>query len=118
MADRPWKQCCKPGCFELTRGRYCVKHQAEFEEKQLARRQQYDKDRGRESASKRGYDRAWRIVKMKHLRRHPLCNRCGSHKELEVHHIIPIEEGGARLDMKNLETLCKPCHDKHHGRKA
>jgi 5-methylcytosine-specific restriction endonuclease McrA len=34
--------------------------------------------------------------------------------ELEVHHIVPISEGGPEFDLDNLVTLCFECH--HLGR--
>jgi 5-methylcytosine-specific restriction protein A len=30
-------------------------------------------------------------------------------------HIKPIKEGGARLDINNLQSLCRSCHNKKHG---
>lgn len=51
------------------------------------------------------------------------CQDCGlpreDHREtfdrdLEVHHIKPVSEGGPKYDMDNLVTLCVPCHlDRH-----
>lgn len=39
--------------------------------------------------------------------------------ELEVHHIIPISEGGPEFDLDNLVTLCYDCHHLgRHGSKA
>jgi len=39
--------------------------------------------------------------------------------ELEVHHIIPISEGGPEFDLGNLVTLCFDCHHLgRHGSKA
>jgi len=39
--------------------------------------------------------------------------------ELEVHHIIPISEGGSEFDLNNLVTLCFDCHHLgRHGSKA
>jgi 5-methylcytosine-specific restriction endonuclease McrA len=35
-------------------------------------------------------------------------------RDLEVHHITPVSEGGAKLDMENLVTLCVPCHLERH----
>lgn len=38
---------------------------------------------------------------------------------LEVHHIIPISEGGPEFDLSNLVTLCFDCHHLgRHGSKA
>jgi len=39
--------------------------------------------------------------------------------DLEVHHIIPISEGGPEFDLDNLITLCFDCHHLgRHGSKA
>ena len=46
------------------------------------------------------------------------CQTCGATADeyrLHVHHIEPISEGGARFDLKNLITLCPPCHGAKHG---
>ena len=32
-----------------------------------------------------------------------------------VDHIIPINRGGAKLDMANLQSLCHPCHNRKSG---
>ncbi len=45
------------------------------------------------------------------------CVRCGSKKNLAVHHIIPVrssKEGGTE-EIDNLVTLCKKCHLEMHG---
>jgi 5-methylcytosine-specific restriction protein A len=109
MAHRPIKLCAKPGCNELTRGKYCEDHERE----DLDRNNANDKDR--RSASKRGYDRTWQKARLMYLRRNPLCAKCRTHLDLQVHHKVPISEGGSRLDPKNLETLCGTCHKKHHA---
>ena len=34
-----------------------------------------------------------------------------------VHHIRPVLEAEEKkLDLENCESLCKTCHEKHHGR--
>jgi 5-methylcytosine-specific restriction endonuclease McrA len=38
------------------------------------------------------------------------CRRCPSTERLEVHHIVSLEDGGARYDLNNLITLCSSCH--------
>jgi hypothetical protein len=44
-----------------------------------------------------------------------MCRNCGETKELEVHHIIPVNQGGTKDD-DNLCTLCEACHkDMAHG---
>jgi 5-methylcytosine-specific restriction protein A len=37
------------------------------------------------------------------------CQQCGSHKELEVDHIVPVARGGS-WEPDNLWVLCKTCH--------
>lgn len=41
------------------------------------------------------------------------CCNCGSTKELEYHHIIPISLGGNDIN-SNMVCLCYPCHQKIH----
>ena len=38
------------------------------------------------------------------------CRKCGRPGRLEVHHIVPLHQGGAGYDLSNLETLCRGCH--------
>ena len=45
------------------------------------------------------------------------CEGCRAFPEtdlLEVHHVVPISQGGALLDPANLQLLCKPCHTAIH----
>ncbi|MFE5542785.1 HNH endonuclease [Streptomyces sp. NPDC056534] len=37
------------------------------------------------------------------------CQRCGSRRDLEVDHIVPVARGGS-WEPDNLWVLCKPCH--------
>ncbi len=67
----------------------------------------YDARRG--SSTARGYDARWQRIRAYVLRLHPGCNRCPN-KATEVHHIEPIEQGGAVYDLSNLEPLCHACH--------
>jgi len=102
--------CSHPLCPELTHDRFCEKHRKEHHR---------EKDRDRASAAERGYDSRWRKVRKWYMRRNPLCERClqeGTTKAAEVvHHITPIDDGGAKYDFDNLEALCEKCHRKHHG---
>lgn len=59
----------------------------------------------------RGYDTEWHKLRNHFLRKHPLCNRCNNIAEM-VHHKIPIKNGGERLSIDNLESLCRKCHEK------
>ena len=42
------------------------------------------------------------------------CVLCGLEGYVELHHIIPISEGGTH-DIENLQLLCDTCHRKTHG---
>lgn len=49
------------------------------------------------------------------------CNFCGEKKrsELTLDHIIPRCMGGSKIDINNLQILCKSCHDqKSHVEQA
>jgi ATP-dependent DNA helicase RecQ len=41
------------------------------------------------------------------------CVRCGSTVRLEVHHVLPLVEGGSN-EPGNLITLCRRCHGRSH----
>jgi 5-methylcytosine-specific restriction protein A len=79
----------------------------------------YDRFRG--SAASRGYDRAWRKVRLAYLNEHPLCVECLAQGLLvaaeEVDHIATIEDRpDLRLDPTNLRSLCKPHHSARTAR--
>lgn len=42
------------------------------------------------------------------------CERCGRTGYVELHHIVPIKEGGIHDD-DNLILLCDRCHREAHG---
>ena len=54
----------------------------------------------------------WSKVRAEHLKKQPICQACGSKKDLDVHHIEPVSVNPNReLDPSNLITLCsKYCH--------
>lgn len=68
----------------------------------------------------RGYDSTWIKLRRVFLAEHPLCaNPYGLHDDLPpfaeiVDHIVPISEGGERLDEANLQALCRRCHARKH----
>jgi 5-methylcytosine-specific restriction enzyme A len=61
------------------------------------------------SAAARGYDHAWRKLRARTLRRHPTCQHCNTRPSTTVDHIIPLAQGGARLNPHNVQALCNPC---------
>lgn len=110
MPNKPKRPCGKPGCRELTEGRYCELHR-----KQLQMQEQ--KRRG--TAHERGYDGKWRTERAKFLREHPLCRECEAAGFLVaatvVDHITP-HKGDKQLFWRrsNWQPLCET----HHNRKT
>jgi 5-methylcytosine-specific restriction endonuclease McrA len=61
-----------------------------------------------------GYGTNWDIFSNKiKEERGRQCQRCGSRKNLQNHHIVPLSRGGANT-RANQRVLCKPCHDLNH----
>ena len=97
---------------DLTDGVYCEEHAKVME-------QHYEKFQRGYSPGKR-YGRAWKRIRDRYVHKHPLCEQClkeGRYVAVEeVHHIVPLAEGGSN-DESNLMSLCRSCHEKiHHER--
>lgn len=67
----------------------------------------------------RASSRAWRRLRAAVLERDdyrcqtPDCPATAT----EVHHVVPVAQGGAMFDVANLVSLCRACHlDKHDSR--
>jgi len=54
----------------------------------------------------------WSKVRKEFLKTNQICAACGTDKDLEVHHIVPVHiNADLELDPSNLITLCsRPCH--------
>jgi len=63
--------------------------------------------RYRGSSSQRGYGAAWRKLRHKFLKAHPLCH-CGQ-LATDVDHILAKAKGG-KDEWSNLRALCHRCH--------
>ena len=109
MPTRPKRPCSYPGCPNLTDGQYCEQHRKEA-------RQKYDKYERSPDVNKT-YGRAWKRIRDRYAKEHPLCEMCLKEGRLtpvqEVHHILPISQGGTH-DRSNLMSLCQSCHAKIH----
>ena len=57
---------------------------------------------------------AWRKLRALKLEQEPMCEECLKAGRLTpaqmVDHIVPINKGGASLDIENLQSLCNACH--------
>jgi 5-methylcytosine-specific restriction protein A len=63
----------------------------------------------------RGYDAAWKRVRLEHLAMEPLCRHCRPHATpaTQVDHIIDIaDDPDLRLVHTNLQSLCHTHHSK------
>ncbi len=70
----------------------------------------------RKSATVRGYDAAWRRLRLQVLTKEPLCRLCAAEGRVSaaevVDHIKPISAAPElRLEPSNLRPLCKRHHD-------
>ena len=63
----------------------------------------------------RRYGRTWRKLRNEYIKYHPKCECCLVADSSEVHHIIPICEGGKHTK-ENVMAVCRDCHDKIHKR--
>ena len=112
MPRKPKRPCRFPGCPNLTDDVYCEEHAKVME-------QHYEKFQRGYSPGKR-YGRAWKRIRDRYVHKHPLCEQClkaGRYVAVEeVHHIIPLADGGTNEE-SNLMSLCRSCHEKiHHER--
>lgn len=113
MPRKPKRPCSFPGCPELVDGRFCAVH----EQEENRRYEKYQRD----PETRKRYGRAWKRIRDRYIKAHPLCEACKRNGKLtysdEVHHIIPLSEGGTNKD-SNLMALCKPCHSTIHARRG
>lgn len=113
MPYKPKRPCSRPGCPELTDGRFCEEHAKD----EVHRYERYDRD----PETKKHYGRNWRRIRDRYIAEHPLCEKCKKEGRLtpaqEVHHIVPLSQGGTN-DPKNLMALCTSCHSEITAREG
>ena len=76
----------------------------------------YEAKHPRGSSSARGYGAMWQRARIMQLHAEPLCRHCMERDgrvttATQVDHIVPLVDGGARLDPANFQSLCTPCHN-------
>ena len=61
----------------------------------------------------------WRALRLAALDRDGWrCRDCGKAGKLEVHHVKPVRDGGARLPpLSDVVSLCLSCHRLRHPRR-
>jgi 5-methylcytosine-specific restriction endonuclease McrA len=66
--------------------------------------------------------RRWRNLRNMYYKYNPLCVECKRNNIVKegkvIDHLIPVSEGGAFYDWKNLNTLCTSCHAKKTAREV
>jgi len=68
----------------------------------------------RDVGTKKKRSSQWHKVEQKFLDDNPFCAACGTHNELQVHHIKPFHlYPELELDPNNLITLCMDTHECH-----
>ena len=63
------------------------------------------------TTSERGYDGTWQKLRRYKLAGDPFCVVCNRSAD-QVDHIVPINDGGDRLDPQNLQSMCQGCHSR------
>lgn len=105
-------ECGSPGCRKLTRTRYCDKHTSGDNDTK-----QHNRERNKWDPFRALYRTVrWTLLRREVLIEHPLCNMCGLAASTICDHVIPARVYAAAdperfYDRKNLQGICKPCHD-------
>jgi len=81
----------------------------------------YDKQYRNKESDKFYHSRRWKDVRNIQLKRFPLCITCSLPAKV-ADHIIEIKDGGEKLSLDNLQSMCISCHNiktasvkKHRG---
>ena len=93
---------------------YCEDHERKEVSSRFARNKRRASSDDRSEHHSFYNSQLWRNMRRMHLHKEPVCQSCGIPGDM-VDHIIPMHEGGDRLDPFNLQTLCNRCHAKKRG---
>lgn len=65
------------------------------------------------------HTRQWRAIRKIKLNMNPLCEHCQHSNVIKaaviVDHIIPIQFGGEKTNITNLQSLCRQCDNRKAG---
>ena len=118
MPVKPKRPCSKPGCRNLTEGRYCEDHAHLAEMSRKERHKRYDEQQRDKKAAAFYRSVEWERAREQALiRDHGLCQDCLLDQRITtadmVHHKIPVRMNwDLRLRLDNLVSLCNRCHAK------
>lgn len=85
---------------------------------QIARQRERKRrhDQKRPNSRQRGYTRGWEKLRAEFMHLHPCCAFCGAEAQV-VDHVKPHRGDKALFwNWNNLQSLCKPCHDREKQR--
>ena len=117
MPWKPKRPCGHSGCPNLSDESYCEIHR---EGVRTAANRQYN-DNVRDCDMQKFYiSTAWRTLRRLKLSQSPVCEECFKRKRVSeaviADHILPAREyPSRRLDIDNLQSLCRACHNRKHG---
>ena len=109
MPYKPKRPCSYPGCGRLCDNgeQYCAEHKKLMDK--------HYNNFQRDPEHNKRYGRAWKRIRDRYIKAHPLCEECQKSGRLtpaeEVHHILPLSKGGGN-EASNLMALCKSCHSR------
>lgn len=111
MPRRAPTPCRFPGCAAvLASPGYCAAHRGWIHRDYGRVRRTFDAELGFYKSA------AWQQCRAAYLRAHPVCVACQARGRtvaaVVVDHVVPIKDGGARLDWANLQSLCTSCHNR------
>lgn len=106
--------CSFPGCNTLVLQGRCKRHDVTAANRDHERVRSQQRRRAGEFNATFYNSTEWRKLAKWQLSQEPLCRRCDSlgvtREATEVDHVHPISEGGGKLDVENLQSLCSSCH--------
>ena len=110
MPYKPKKPCARPGCPNLTHGRYCDDHAKE----DMRNYNRHERD----PSTNKLYGRDWKKIRAAFLSANPLCEMCKDNGKFApaiiAHHKIKLTNGGTNAK-DNLASLCESCHSRLHA---
>lgn len=117
MGRRPKRPCAHSSCSALVERGYCDRHKKIEEDRIRQNNRHYDRYVRDREATEFYKSRAWDRLRVQALMRdHYLCRRCLDELRITpaviVDHRVPIKEDWSlRLELSNLQSLCRACHN-------
>lgn len=111
--QKAFKPCRKLGCPNLTRETYCSTHK----EQRKINNKQYDNQIRNQEHRSFYHSKEWKAVRLIALTRDNfICVECKKNNKITkaeiVDHVIELRDDySKRLELTNLQSLCRPCHN-------